>query len=42
MSKDEMQRFLILEASRGSTEMEAYRGLMEILGIEFPKENEKA
>ncbi len=41
MSKEEMQRFLILESQRGSTEIEAYRGLMEILGIEFPKENEE-
>ena len=32
-----MQRFLIKESQRGSTEMEAYRNLMEILGIEFPK-----
>ena len=38
MTKEEMQRFLIKEAQRGSTEMEAYRNLMEILGIEFPKE----
>lgn len=37
MTKEEMQRFLIKEAQRGSTEMEAYRNLMEILGIEFPE-----
>ena len=37
MSKEEMQRFLIKEAQRGTTEIEAYRNLMEILGIEFPK-----
>lgn len=37
MTKDEMQRFLIKEARRGATELEAYRDLMEILGIEFPK-----
>ncbi|MBQ9438590.1 MAG: hypothetical protein IJU50_09675 [Lachnospiraceae bacterium] len=49
MTKDEMQRFLIKEARQGSSEMEAYRGLMEILGIEYPnkesdemKENEKS
>ena len=43
MTKEEMQRFLIKEAQRGSTEIEAYRNLMEILGIEFPKgEKEKA
>ena len=27
---------------RGSTELEAYRNLMEILGIEFPNDNKKA
>ena len=27
------------EAQRGSTELEAYRNLMEILGIEFPIKN---
>lgn len=39
MTKEEMQRFLIMEARRGSTEIEAYRSLMEILGIEFPIES---
>lgn len=38
MTKEEMQRFLIKEAKRGSTEIEAYRNLMEIIGIEFPSE----
>lgn len=37
MTKEEMQRFLIKEAQRGSSEIEAYRNLMEILGIEFPE-----
>jgi hypothetical protein len=41
MTKEEMQRFLIREAQRGSTEMEAYRALMEILGIEYPKGKEE-
>lgn len=41
MTKEEMQRFLIKEAQRGATEMEAYRNLMEILGIEFPNEGKK-
>lgn len=41
MTKEEMQRFLIKEARRGSTEIEAYRNLMEIIGIEFPSESEK-
>lgn len=36
MTKEEMQRFLIKEAQRGATEIEAYRNLMEILGIEYP------
>ena len=37
MTKEEMQRYLIKEAQRGTSELEAYRNLMEILGIEFPK-----
>ena len=41
MTKEEMQRFLIKESQRGAEEIEAYRNLMEILGIEFPKEREK-
>ena len=41
ITKEEMQRFLIKEAQRGSTEMEAYRNLMEILGIEFPNEKKE-
>ena len=40
MTKEEMQRFLIKEAQRGASEIEAYRNLMEILGIEFPVEKE--
>ena len=40
MTKEEMQRFLILEAQHGSTEIDAYRKLMTILGIEFPLEQE--
>ena len=41
MTKEEMQRFLIKEAQRGSSEIEAYRNLMEILGIEYPNEKQK-
>jgi len=41
MTQEEMQRFLIKESQRGSTELEAYRNLMEIIGIEFPKEVKK-
>lgn len=36
MNKEEMQRFLIKEAKRGAGELEAYRNLMKILGIEYP------
>lgn len=42
MTKEEMQRFLIKEAQRGSSEFEAYRNLMDILGIEFPKEESES
>lgn len=49
MTKDEMQRFLNREAENGNTEEEALKALAEILGIKFPKidqkekeENEKA
>lgn len=31
MTKEEMQRFLIKEAQRGSSEIEAYRNLMDKL-----------
>lgn len=41
MTKEEMQRFLIKEAQRGTEELEAYRNLMEILGIEFPDKLEE-
>lgn len=37
MTRDEMQRFLNLEAKDGKSELEAYKNLMYILGIEFPK-----
>lgn len=39
MTKEEMQRYLIKESQRGTPEIEAYRNLMEILGIEFPADN---
>ena len=41
MTKEEMQRFLIKESQRGSSEIEAYRNLMEILGIEYPNEKKE-
>ncbi|MCI9098785.1 MAG: hypothetical protein HFH59_01390 [Lachnospiraceae bacterium] len=42
MTKEEMQRFLNREAEKGSTEEEALKALVDILGIKFPKiETEK-
>ena len=41
MTKEEMQRFLLKEAQRGSSEMESNRHLMEILGIEYPMEEKE-
>lgn len=41
MTKEEMQRFLIKEAQRGTSKLEAYRNLMEILGIEYPIEKQE-
>ena len=41
MTKEEKQRFLIKEAQRGTSELEAYRNLMEVLGIEYPIEKEE-
>ena len=44
MTKEEMQRFLNREAEKGSTEYEALKALVDILGIEFQelKQKEKA
>ncbi len=36
MTSEEMQRYLIQEAKRGTAELEAYRNLMKIMGITFP------
>lgn len=36
MTTDEMQRFFDVEAKQGTSELEAYRKLMRILGTEFP------
>lgn len=41
MTAEEMQRFLVLEAEEGKTELEAYRILARILGIEFPQNSTK-
>lgn len=37
MITEEMQRFLNREAEKGSSEYEALKTLVEILGIEFPE-----
>lgn len=37
MTTEEMQRFLNREAEKGSSEYEALKALVEILGIEFPE-----
>ena len=37
MTKEEMQRFLNREAEKGSTEEEALKALVDILGIKFPQ-----
>ena len=37
MTGSEMQRFLNQQAEDGKTETEAYRNLMDILGIKFPE-----
>ena len=36
MTKDEMQRFLDREALRGTPELDAWRGLAQIIGIAYP------
>lgn len=41
MTREEMQRFLNLMNNDGKTELEAYRGLAYILGIEFPQNDTK-
>lgn len=41
MTKEEMQRFLNREAENGNTEEEALKALAEILGIKFPKIEQK-
>lgn len=40
MTRDEMQRFLDLEALRGTDELEAYRNLATIIGITYPQRNQ--
>jgi len=39
MQKDEMQRILDEAALDGKSELEAYRLLMRILGIHYPRPN---
>ena len=41
MTKDEMQRYLDQEARRGSGELEAYRGLMDIIAVRWYGEKSK-
>lgn len=36
MTKEEMQKYLNQQARDGKEEIEAYRNLMEVLGIEYP------
>ena len=38
---EEMQKYLNQQAREGKNESEAYRNLMEVLGIEFPMTQEK-
>ena len=38
MTQDEMQRFLDLEAMRGTDELDAYRNLAKIIGITYPRQ----
>ena len=37
MTALEMQRFLNQQCAEGKTELEAYRNLMVILGLSYPK-----
>lgn len=41
MTVEEMQRFLNMEAEEGTSELDAYRKLMIILGVEHPWKNAK-
>lgn len=41
MTREEMQRFLNLMNNDGKTELEAYRRLAYVLGIEFPQNDTK-
>ena len=36
MTREEMQRFVNLLAAEGKSELEAYRSLMKVIGIEYP------
>ena len=37
----EMQRFINQQYAEGKTELEAYRNLMEILGLTYPQKSEE-
>lgn len=36
MTREEMQRFLIMEHRQGKSELQAYRNLMRVIDIAFP------
>lgn len=40
MTKEEIQRFIDMEARKGTEEIEIFRALREVLGVRYePKEN---
>lgn len=41
MTKEEMQRFLIMEAADGRTKEEAMQRLLDLLGIKWPEEKKE-
>lgn len=41
MTKEEMQRFLIMEHQRGATEIEMLRNFIRLLGLTIPKDDDQ-
>lgn len=41
MTTEEMERYLIMEMRKGSSELEAYRGLMYVLGLKWPSDEKE-
>lgn len=41
MTKEEMQRFLIMEAADGKTKEEAVQRLLDLLGLKWPNDEKK-